>query len=74
MPITEGQAEAARKIMESILPPEHYDRARRVDRGLDNQGHPVIDPRDFMSLRSPDGSVWRVRVSNTGVLTTKKET
>ena len=73
MPVNERHVDAARGILDSLFKQEHYDRARKVDRGLDNEGKPVIDPRDFLSLRSPDGSVWRVRIDNAGVLSAKKE-
>ena len=73
MPINERLVDAARPMVEALMPRESFDRARRVERGLDNQGRPIIDPRDFFSLRSPDGSVWRVRISDTGVLSAIKE-
>lgn len=59
-------------LAERLLPRENVDALRRVNRGLDNQGRPILDHLDFIPLRSPDGSVWRVRIDNAGVLSAKK--
>lgn len=73
MSSSERLVDAAMPIINAMRPREDYDRARRVEAGLDNEGRPIIDNRDFLPLRSPDGSVWRVRISNTGVLSAKRE-
>jgi len=56
-----------------LLPKDAIRRQRRVDRAIDETGKVIIDPPDFSRQRSPDGSVWRIKVSNTGVITTVKE-
>lgn len=56
-----------------LLPRDAIRRQRRVDRAIDETGKVIIDPPDFARIRSPDGSVWRIKVSNTGVITATKE-
>ncbi|MDQ3654106.1 MAG: hypothetical protein M3457_03360 [Chloroflexota bacterium] len=56
-----------------LLPKDAIRRQRRVDRAIDDAGRIIIDPPDFSRQRSPDGSVWRIKVSNTGVITATKE-
>lgn len=73
MPINERLVDAAMPIARMMRTPADAERARRVERGLDAQGRPVLDDRDFLPLRSPDGSVWRIRVDNSGVITATKE-
>ena len=48
-------------------------RARRVERAIDAQGRPNLEGLDFIPLRSPDGSTWRIRVDNAGALSASKE-
>lgn len=52
------------------LPDESLQAIERVRRSTDNQGNVRLEGRDFIPLRSPDGTVWRVRVRNDGTLYT----
>lgn len=63
---------AVQDLVRTLIPGEDIQRARRVDHGLDNAGKPILDGRDFLPLRSPDGSVWRIRISDTGMISAKK--
>jgi len=56
-----------------LLPKDAIRRQRRVDRAIDETGKVIIDPPIFSRQRSDDGSIWRIKVSNTGVVTTVKE-
>jgi mRNA-degrading endonuclease RelE of RelBE toxin-antitoxin system len=56
-----------------LLPRDAIRRQRRVDRAIDESGKVIIDPPDFSRQRSPDGSIWRIKVGNTGVITATKE-
>ena len=33
----------------------------------------ALEGRDYLPVRSPDGSTWRIRVDNAGVITATKE-
>ena len=74
MPIDERLVDAATPLARALRPPEDIRRAHRVDRAIDTQGRVKLEDRDFLPLRSPDGSLWRIRVSNTGTLTATKVT
>jgi len=47
---------------------------RKVERAIAEDGQVILDGRDYLPLRSPDGSVWRIRVDNAGTITATKET
>ncbi len=57
----------------AALAAEHIARGQRIERAIDAAGNVIIDPPDFLRVKSPDGSIHRLKVSNTGVLTTAKE-
>ena len=63
-------AEPAAAALVSI---DQVQREAAVDRALSRDGSPRQVP-DFRELRSPDGSVWRERISNTGTVTWTKVT
>ena len=65
----EKLSQATSSLVRALIPREEIDRAHRVDRGLDAQGNPLINDREFLQLKDSDGSgrVWRIRVRN-GVL------
>lgn len=48
-------------------------RGQRVDRRIGADSLLIIEPPMFWRTRSPDGSIWRIKISNTGVLSTAKE-
>ena len=56
-----------------LLPKDAIRRQRRVDRAIDETGKPVLDNLDFISVRSADGNLWRIKVSNTGVISVTEE-
>ncbi len=56
-----------------LLPRDAIRRQRRVDRAIDEGGNVIINPPDFSRQRSPDGSVWRLKVSDAGVGSWTKE-
>ena len=56
-----------------LLPREAIRRQRRVDRAIDETGKPVLDNFDFIPIRSPNGQRWRIKVSNTGVISVTGE-
>lgn len=66
MPLNERLVDAAAPIARMMRTPADVDRARRIERGLDNEGRPVLEPREFIAMRAPDGSVWRYRIDNSG--------
>lgn len=70
-------SEAVIKSAESYIrvahSPEDIDRARRVERAIDNAGNVIAKPQPFFRLESPDKSIWRVKVDNAGVITASKE-
>ncbi len=74
MPINERHIDAAMPIARAIASPEDIRRAIRVDQAIDHDGTPNLKGRSFLPLQSPDGSTWRIRVSNTGVITATKVT
>ena len=53
---------------------EHALTRRKVDRAIGDDGTLAIEAFDFIPLRSPDGSIWRGRIDDTGTLTWTKET
>jgi len=65
---------AAGPIVRALRPPDDIRRARRVDRVIDTAGRVINEARTFVRLQSPDGSVWRVKVTDAGAITTTKET
>ncbi len=65
--------ELIRSLAETLIPPDAIRRDRRVDLAVTNDGKPVLTGRTFLPVQSPDGSVWRITVSNTGVITATKE-
>lgn len=73
MPINEALVKAAEPLVGTLRRREDIDRARRVERAIDNTGAVILEGRDFIPVRSPDGSTWRIRVSNTGVISATKE-
>lgn len=48
-------------------------RGQRVDRRIGADSLLIIEPPMFWRTRSPDGSIWRLKVSNTGVGSWTKE-
>ncbi len=70
----ERLVKAAGPIVRAMHSPESVRRAQRVDRAIDNAGRVIQEPRPFVRLRSPDGSVWRLKVSDAGAITATKET
>ncbi len=52
---------------------DHIQRGQRVDRRIGADSLLIIEPPVFWRTRSPDGSIWRIKVSNTGVMSTAKE-
>lgn len=73
MRISEDLLKSGEPTIRVLRPREDFDRARRVERAIDNAGHVIQKPQSFVRLASPDGSVWRVKVSNTGALSAVKE-
>lgn len=61
------------RLAATLEPASALQRARRVDRAISADGRPILEGRDYLPLRSPDGATWRVRVDNAGVLTATKE-
>lgn len=47
--------------------------AMRYERAHDEQGNNLSEPPMFLRVRSDDGSIWRLKVSNAGVITPVKE-
>ena len=74
MVTTNRLEQALEPLAADIRSRDDITRAHRVDRAIDAQGHVKLEDRDFLPLRSPDGSLWRIRVSNTGALTATKVT
>lgn len=74
MPIDERLIDAAMPLVRALRTPDDIRRAHRVDKAIDTQGRATLDDRDFYPIRSPDGALWRIRVSNTGALTATKVT
>lgn len=68
----DGQ-ELIRGLAATLIPAEAIKRDRRVDMAVTNDGKPVLTGRTFLPVLSPDGSTWRITVSNTGVITATKE-
>jgi hypothetical protein len=68
-------SEAVIKAAESYIREERdqFDVNRRVNRAIANDGRVIQTAEPFFRLRSPDGSVWRVKIDNAGVLTPSKE-
>jgi len=64
--------QVASQLTRTLIPDSTIDRARRVDQAISNDGKPMIDGREFFELTAPDKSVWRIRVTSDGTLTTKK--
>ena len=58
--------EAMGRVARTLITREDMDCAQRVERGLDAQGNPLINDREFLQLKDSDGSgrVWRIRVRN----------
>jgi hypothetical protein len=73
MAIDETLVDLWEPVVRRIRPAREIDQERRVDRAIDASGNPVLENLPFLSVRSPDGSVWRIKVSNSGVITTAKE-
>lgn len=66
--------ESIRSLAATLIPVDAIKRDRRVDLAVTNDGKPVLSGRTFLPVQSPDGSVWRITVSNTGVIAATKET
>ncbi len=60
-------------LARALRPPDDLRRNRRVDRAIDGAGRVIIDPPDFSRQRSPDGSIWRIKVRDDGSIVTAKE-
>lgn len=60
----------ADKFAEISHPDSTLKAYERVYRATDNQGNVIIKGRTAIELTSPDGTVWRVRVDNSGNLYT----
>lgn len=73
MAINEEMVKASEPLARTLMPREQFDLQRRVNRAIDGAGNIVLRAEPFVRLRSPDGSVWRVKVDNAGALTTSKE-
>jgi hypothetical protein len=63
---------AVESLAARIVSPERIDAERRVRTAINSAGEVIQTPRPFILLRSPDGSVWRVKVSDTGALSSVK--
>ena len=74
MPTNERLIDAAEPIAQAIKSAADIRRSHLVDKAIDPQGRPVIEGWDFIPVRSPDGSTWRIRVSDGGVITASKVT
>ena len=74
MAATEDLIKAAEPFAQTVRSAEILDLERRADYALDNQGNVIDRARTFIRLQSPDGSVWRVKIDNAGVLSPSKET
>lgn len=68
MPIDERLITAAEPLASVIFPAEKARREHELEQAVKQ----LVEGRDFLPLRSPDGSLWRIRVSNTGALTATK--
>lgn len=73
MPTNEALIKAAEPLARVLKPREQFDVHRRVNRAIDNAGRVIQDAQPFIRLQSPDGSVWRVKVSDAGALSAVKE-
>lgn len=71
---TEGQVDAALGMLTTLQPKQMFDESRRLNRAVTADGRPNLAGLDFLELRSPDGSTWRLRIDNAGVATWKKVT
>lgn len=71
--INDALVDAAMPIVRALKPREDIQRARRVEMAIAPDGTAIDNAPPFRRLTSPDGSVWRIRVSNTGVITATKE-
>lgn len=74
MPLNERLIVAAMPLVRAFKSDEDIRRAIRVDQAIDHDGTPNLKGRNFLPLQSPDGSAWRIRVSNTGAITATKVT
>lgn len=63
---------AALDFVRAVTNNEDYTRARKVDQAITADGKPNLEGRDFLPLRAPDGSTWRIRVNSDGTLRTAK--
>ena len=61
---------AARSLVEAVERPTDVRRSHELERML----RELLEGRAFVNLKSPDGSVWRLRINNAGTLTTSKVT
>lgn len=57
---------AAGPIVRALKSRQDIDRARRVDQAIDSRGNPIISGWPFLELRSPNGTLWRIRVDDAG--------
>ena len=71
MTVRDEQVDAAMPLARALVTRERVQRDTAVDRALAPDGSPRQAP-EFVAIKSPDGSVWRVRVSNSGTLTATK--
>lgn len=62
------------QLARALITNEDLQRAERVERGLDNQGNPVLEGRDFIPLRDENGDVWRIRINSSGTIRATKVT
>ncbi len=65
---------ACEELVGLVRPSEDIQRNQRVDRAVDTDGRVDLSGRDFLPVKSPDGSTWRIRVDNSGTLTATKVT
>lgn len=56
-----------------ILYGDQFKQAQRVDRAIASDGSIIIDPPMFWRIRTEDGSIYRIKCSNAGVLSTALE-
>jgi hypothetical protein len=63
----------ARAVATYVREVVDIDTRRKVERAIDNQGHVILDGRDFIPLKDENGAVWRIRVNSAGVISATQE-
>ena len=73
MPLDKTLDRAADSLIQRLMPYERFDIDRRVKQAIAEDGRVIQAAEPFFRLLSPDGSVWRVKIDNAGVLNPVKE-